>query len=118
MTTEAGTNTWRSINFDPTALVRTLTADRRHHAVETFAAVALLPTDTGIYVAGIIDAGKAAWGAVLLVDRAGEITSVGHGVPVGLSVLEQAPDGTLWAGGQGVYRLQGGEWIKAWSAQD
>jgi hypothetical protein len=71
-----------------------------------------------MYVAGIADADKQAWGAVVLVDRAGEITSVGHGVPSGLWVLEQAPDGTVWAGGQGAYRLQDGEWVTAWSAQE
>ena len=129
LTTEAGTNEWRHIGFDPTAMVRALTADRRHRAPNTFVAVAFVPTNTGIYVSGVVDAGHQPWAAVLRVDRAGEITSVGHGIPVGLGVptdvwvptdfwvLEQAPDGTLWAGGQGAYRLHEGEWVKVWPAQ-
>ena len=129
LTTEAGTNEWRHIGFDPTAMVRALTADRRHPAPNTFVAAAFVPTNTGIYVSGVVDAGHQPWAAVLRVDRAGEITSVGHGIPVGLGVptdvwvptdfwvLEQAPDGTLWAGGQGAYRLHEGEWVKVWPAQ-
>lgn len=129
LTTEAGTNSWRHIRFDPTAVVRALTADQRHPAPDRFAALAFLPTGTGIYVSGVAHAGDQLWGAVLRVDPAGEVTSVGHGIPVGLGlpadlripsdlwILEQAPDGTLWTGGQGAYRLQEGEWVKVWPAQ-
>jgi hypothetical protein len=128
LTTEAGTNTWRYIKFDPTAIVHALTADRQYPAPDTFAALALVPTNAGIYVSGVVQAGDQRWGAVLRVDRAGEIAKVGHSIPVGLGVpaniwgsidlwvLEQAPDGTLWTGGQGAYRLQEGEWVKVWPA--
>ena len=69
-------------------------------------------------VAGIVNAGNKPWGAVLRVDREGRLTSVGRGVPDGLWVLERSPDGTLWAGGRGAYRLQGGEWVSAWSVPE
>ena len=87
-----------------------------------------LPTDTGLYVSGLAEVGNGSWGAVLRVDDAGAITSVGHGIPIGVGVpaelwvptdfwvLEQAPDGALWIGGQGAYRLQDGDWVKVWPA--
>ncbi|MCE9575708.1 MAG: hypothetical protein K8W52_21340 [Deltaproteobacteria bacterium] len=120
MTTSVGANDWRSagtLALDAVAPV--LTADHQHGTLERFSVTAMSPGDSGVYVAGIVDAGKRhAWGAVLLVGPRGALTMVGHGVPEGLWVLEQDPDGTLWAGGQGAYRLQGGEWISAWSASD
>jgi hypothetical protein len=119
MTAEVGTNHWRSLRtFEVSDVAAALASDPRHAAITTFGADALLLADSGVYVAGIVDAGRDAWGAVLRVDPAGAITSVGRSVPEGLWVLEQAPDGTLWAGGQGAYRLQGEEWILAWSASN
>jgi hypothetical protein len=119
MAVEVGTNHWRSLRtFDVSEVAPALASDPRRAGITTFSADALLPTDDGVYVAGIVDAGRDAWGAVLRVDPAGALTSVGRGVPEGLWVLEQAPDGTLWAGGQGAYRLQGEEWVLAWSASN
>jgi hypothetical protein len=119
VTTAAGSNDWTPVaEFDLAAISRALTTDGALAAVERFDATAMVPTDDGVYVAGVLDAGAQARGAVVLVDRLGTISRVGNPVPVGLWVLEQAPDGTLWAGGEGAYRLQGGQWVTAWSAPD
>jgi hypothetical protein len=84
--------------------------------VALFGATALLVTEDRVLVAEIVDAGGESWGAVLAVAPDGTIATVGHGVPKGLWVLEQAPDGAVWAGGEGAYRLQGDEWVPMWSA--
>jgi hypothetical protein len=118
VTAAAGTNDWTPVtSFAPATVAPALTSDGRHASIERFGATAIVARDDGVYVAGIVHTGKESWGAVLRVDRAGAVTMVGHGVPDGLWVLEQAPDGTLWTGGgQGAYRLQAGEWVRTWSA--
>lgn len=117
MTTTTGTNDWRLLSaFHLPELARVLGADKARGVVETFGADAMIATPEGVYVAGIVNAGKKSWGVVLRVSPDGAITTVGHSVPEGLWVLERAPDGTLWAGGQGAFRLQAGEWVEAWTA--
>jgi hypothetical protein len=118
MTTEAGTNHWRLLaDFKPSELTRVLAPDKRIGAVKRFGAGAMVATAEGVYVAGFVDPGKEPWwGVVLRVSRDGAIAPVGHAVPEGLFVLERAPDGVLWAGGHGAFRLEAGEWVKAWSA--
>jgi hypothetical protein len=117
LTTEAGSNAWKLLTtFDLPALSQALAANQSRGVVEAFGADAMIATNEGVYVAGIINAGKKSWGAVLRVSRDGAITAVGHGVPEGLWSLERAPDGTLWAGGQGAFRLEAGEWVNVWSA--
>lgn len=114
MATELGTNDWKLIRtFDLDELKPILASER---PITSFGATALLPAEAGVYVAGIVDAGGDAWGAALLVDNAGAVTRVGNAMPDGLWVLEQAPDGTVWAGGRGAYRLQADDWVLVWSA--
>lgn len=114
MVTELGTNTWRLVRtFDVSAIAPILDLER---APAAFGATALLVTAEDVYVAGIVDAGGDAWGAVLRVEPSGALTRVGQAVREGLWVLEQGPDGALWAGGRGAYRLQGAEWVRVWHA--
>jgi hypothetical protein len=117
MTTEAGTNDWTLIStFGLPALEQALAADPSRGVVEAFGACALVATTEAIYVAGIVNAGRNPRGVVLRVTRDGAITAVGQSVPEGLWELERAPDGSLWAGGQGAFRLEAGGWTNVWSA--
>ncbi len=118
LTTEAGGSDWKKmVQLDHVAVAPALLAGQPNMSIEAFSANDMVVTADGILVAGSVNAGPSSWGAVLRVDRDGSITRLGQGVPVGLWVLEQAPDGTLWAGGgKGAYRLQGDQWVKAWSS--
>lgn len=116
LTTEAGKNDWTTLRvLDVPLMASVLGAETSRGAIKEFGGCAMVPTETGVYVAGIINAGRASWGAVVRVSPDGAVASVGHGVPEGLWVLERAPDGKLWAGGEGAYRLQGDEWIAVWT---
>jgi hypothetical protein len=118
-TTEAGSNRWTRLRtFDVPAVAAALAAESRYEPVHTFGACAMFADADAIFVAGIVNAGSQSWGAVLRVGLDGGLTSVGGGVPDGLWVVERAPDGVLWAGGQGAYRLQGGAWLRTWSGPD
>jgi hypothetical protein len=100
-------NDWKWLStFGLPVLTQALAGDKARGVVETFGADAMIVTSEGVYVAGIVNAGKDSWGAVLRVSRDGAIAAVGHGVPEGLGALERDPDGTLWAGGQGAFRLE------------
>lgn len=110
MRVQAGSNDWTLVrSFEVEALAPILTRDGEHTAVSSFAAAAMVVTDDGVLVAGSVGADRGSWGVVLRVTDAGT-TMVGHGVSAGLQTLEQDPDGTLWAGGAGVYRLRGDTW--------
>jgi hypothetical protein len=117
MTTEVGTNDWKSVRtFDAAELAPILTAVQKHGPVSLFGATTLLVTAKGVFVAGIVNAGPDPWGIVLSVAPDGSLATIGHALPKGLRVLEQASDGSLWTGGEGAYRLQDGEWSPIWVA--
>jgi hypothetical protein len=115
--TEAGINHWTLLRtLDVPAVAAALAAESRYEPVHSFRACAMFVGADALYVAGIVNAGSQPWGAVLRVGLDGGLTSVGGGVPDGLWVIERAPDGVLWAGGQGAYRLHAGVWLRTWSA--
>jgi hypothetical protein len=117
MITEAGSNHWKLLStFGLSALAQALAAYKSSGVVESFGATAMIATSEGVYVAGIVNAGKNSSGAVFRVPRDGAITAIGHTVPEGLWVLERGPDGALWAGGEGAFRYEAGKWVNAWSA--
>ena len=86
-------------------------------AVKQFGATDLLPTEDGVFIAGIVNAGDKPWGAVLLVDKNGNLQAIGSAVDDGLWRLERDPMGTLWAGGQGAFQLRAGKWVRVWSGE-
>jgi hypothetical protein len=115
LTTTIGTNDWKvSATLDESA-VTPLPSDPWPTSFR-FIPHTLLPTETGVYVAGFVHQrdGQKMWGVVIHVDHAGTFTRVGHSFSEGLTILERAPDGTLWAGGEGAYRLDDGEWVHVW----
>lgn len=118
LTTRAGSNEWQTLavlEIDVVAAV--LLAGKRDMFVESFGATDLLVTSEGVLVAGIVNAGSKPWGEVVRVDLDRAIKRHGESVPKGLWVLEQAPDGTVWAGGgDGAYRFQDGQWRATWSS--
>jgi hypothetical protein len=96
MTTRAGTNEWTQLrSLDGTA-------------------TDFVPTAQGFLITSVeaIETNDPR-GIVRRVDDT-KTTQVGGALPGGVWTLEQAPDGTLWAGGQGAYRLDGEQWTHVW----
>lgn len=117
MITEAGSNDWKLLStFALSALAQALATDKSSGVVESFGATAMIATSEGVYVAGILNAGRNSSGAVFRVSPDGAIGVVGHTVPEGLWVLERDSDGALWAGGEGAFRYEAGKWVNAWFA--
>lgn len=118
LTTVAGRNEWKKlVTLDLPAVSPALSGERGGAAVELFGATDLLVTADGLLVAGVVNAGANPWGAVLRVGRDGAVGRVGQSLASGLWVLEQAPDGSVWAGGgDGAYRLEGAQWSSTWAA--
>jgi hypothetical protein len=51
---------------------------------------------------------------VYRIDANGEHSYVGPGLVGYVNVLAQAPDGVIWAGGEGLYRLDVDHWTQVW----
>jgi hypothetical protein len=111
-----GTNAWKEIaTLDGKTVGPVLAGESAAFGeVKTFGATSLLVDDGEIVVSGIVNAGPAPWGAVLRVHEDGRIEVVGSGIADGVWALARAPDGTLWAGGMGAYRLRNRKWHPIW----
>lgn len=118
MTTPFGSNEWHQLgSLEVPEIRRALeTQVKSHGSIGSFGATAMLPFAEGAYVAGIINAGGASWGAVLIVTKDGQLRSLPGAINAGLWELAAAPDGRIWTGGIGAYRQTSNGWIRTWSS--
>jgi hypothetical protein len=128
-TTKAGASTWtRTVELSVPVLSAALKGiTKKRAAIRRFEATALVATDDGVYVAGIVnspydclstiagkDCGGGEWGVVVRVSRNGKVSPVGMTFDAGVWSLERDSRGVLWAGGDGAFQLQGESWVRMW----
>jgi hypothetical protein len=115
-TVDVGKNDWKelgSLAIGPAqAALAAIAAGRS--PVKYFGAADLLPTEQGVLVSGIVNAGMKAWGAVLRARADARLEAVGTSVDDGLWRLERDPQGTIWAGGEGAFQLRDNKWQRVW----
>ena len=116
-TVQAGQNDWKEVGTLAIGPVKAALAQigRNRPLVERFGPLDLLPTEQGVLIAGIVNAGPKPWGAVLRVREGSSLEAVGTSVDEGLWRLQQDAKRTIWAGGQGAFQLRGDSWQQVWS---
>jgi hypothetical protein len=118
VSTALGTNDWLPFgSLDLPEIRRALdTQAKELGEVETFGACAMMPTAEGVYVGGIANAGKASWGAVLVVTENRPLRSLTGTIPGGAWELGKDQHGRLWVGGDGAFVQSANGWSQVWSA--
>jgi hypothetical protein len=87
----------------------------------------MVASDDGVYVAGVVnsrydcltsitgrDCSSGEWGVVLRANPNGKLSPVGKSFDEGVWSLERDSRGSLWAGGNGAFRLLDGDWVATW----
>lgn len=117
VSTALGSNDWKPFGTLDLQPVQDALAEQSatRGTVEAFGATAILLEDDTVLVAGIVNAGGKAWGAVLLVSSGAPLRSLRGSVAGGLWGLARDARGRLWAAGIGAFIYENGSWTRVWS---